>query len=181
MRLYIYLNKDIIKSIAAIMSDISFNIDIFEYSEKKGYTTNNNLIIRPELENGNKRCEDKNECYCRNRLDLSKENGNLCNYQVEKKYINIEDISNKKNNSFYYNILEKIPLDNRIKEIRGKITNLEETGFNIEANRFLMEDSIYNTVKELYENICDIVVIGYKINCLNEEHDVFKIIAVYIE
>ncbi len=36
MRLYIYLNKNVIKCIAANIKNISFDIDFFEYSEKRG-------------------------------------------------------------------------------------------------------------------------------------------------
>ena len=176
-----YLNKDMIKCIAARLSDVSFNIDFFEYSEKKGYSTNNNTVLRPEIENWNKNYQDKRECFGRNSVGISNENGNLCNFQIEKRYINIEDVSSIKNNQFYYDILEKLPLDNRIKEVKGKITSLSEISFNIQDNKFLIDDTLYGMLKELYENVCDIVVMGYKINCLNQEYDIFKIITIYIE
>ena len=48
MRMYIYLDKNIIKQLAPKMSDISFDIDFFEYSEKRGYTTNNNKYTYAE-------------------------------------------------------------------------------------------------------------------------------------
>ena len=34
MRMYIYIDKDIIKCLAPKISNISFDIDFFEYSEK---------------------------------------------------------------------------------------------------------------------------------------------------
>ena len=181
MRLYIYLNKDIIKCIAARLKDVSFNIDFFEYSEKKGYVTKDNFLIRPEIENWSKNNVERFECFGSNKLDAAKEKENICNFEVQRRYINIEDISSIKNNSFYYDILERIPFDTRIKEIKGKITELTNTSFNIENNKFLIDKDIYNSLVELYENACDIVIVGYKINCLNADYDVFKLITIYIE
>ncbi len=181
MRLYIYLNKEIIKCIAARMSDVSFDIDFFEYSEKRGYTTNGNTWIRPEIENEIKRRNDQKDCSTETKISVSEERGILCNLELQKRYINIEDVSSIKNNCFYYNILEKIPLDNRIKMASGIISKLTDNSFYIGQNKYLIDKDISSSLLELYENICEITVIGYKMNCLNSDIDIFKVISIYIE
>ena len=181
MRMYVYLDKEIIKCIAAKMEDISFDIDFFEYSEKRGYTTNNNTCIRPELE---KDCscdlKEKRESN-RKRLGLSEDMGVLCNVEVIKRYINIEDVSSIKNNNFYYNIVEKIQEDNRIKIITGRINKLDNKSFFIQNNKFIINEECKCRLADLYENACEISCLAYKINCLDSEIDVFKTIAVYID
>ncbi len=176
MRLYIYLNKELIKCLAAKISNIKFDIDFFEYSEKRGYTVNNNTSIRPEIEN-----KDKEGSHSRTRIGLSGEQGTLCNIEVFKRYINIEDISNIKNNNFYYSILENIPEDSRIKRKIGRIKELQEGYFKIGKDKFLIDSQSQDILKEEFDNECDITCIGYKINCLNSEFDIYKTIAVYIE
>ncbi len=181
MRMYVYLDKEIIKCIAAKLQDISFDIDFFEYSEKRGYTTNNNTSIRPEFEkNCSDDLKDKRESK-RKRVGFSEDMGVLCNVEVIKRYINIEDVSSIKNNNFYYNIVEKIPEDNRIKIISGKISKLDSTSFFIENSKFIINEECKIRLVELFENSCEISCLAYKINCLNSEYDVFKTIAVYID
>lgn len=181
MRLYIYLNRDIIKSVAPKITDISFDIDFFEYSEKRGYSTNCNTSVRPGFEKNEKCDHEKRESFDKSRIDISGEKGTLCNVQIEKRYINIEDVSDIKNNSFYYNIVEKLPIDNRIKKIEGRISELTQRSFNMGINKFLINEEIYKNLIEIFENGCDICVIGFKINCLNAQNDVFRTIAIYIE
>lgn len=181
MRLYIYLNFDIAKCMAARMSDVSFDIDFFEYSEKRGYTTNNNTFIRPEFENNQRHIADKVECYDKSRVDVSHEKGNLCNVEIQKRYINIEDVSSIKKNKLYYDIIDKLTFDNRVKKLNGKITELNEKYFKMDENKFLINKEIYDKLIDIYENSCDITTIGYKINCLNAENDIFRVISIYIE
>ena len=181
MRLYIYLNKEIIKCIAARMSDVSFEIDFFEHSEKRGYTTNGSTWIRPEVENEIRKRNEQRDCSTETKISVSEERGILCNLEFEKRYINIEDVSSIKNNCFYYNILEKIPLDNRIKMTSGIISKLTDNSFYIGKNKYLIDKDISQNLLELYENICEITVIGYKMNCLKSDIDIFKVIGIYIE
>ena len=181
MRLYIYLNKEVIKCIAASMKNISFDIDFFEYSEKRGYTTNGNTWIRPEIENEITRRDDKKDCSNETKICVSKEHGMLCNLEYEKRYINIEDVSSIKNNCFYYNILGSIPLDDRVKKTTGIISKLTEKNFFLGKNKYLINKDIYIDLYDIYENICEITVIGYKMNCQSSDIDIFKVISIYIE
>lgn len=181
MRMYIFLDKDIIKCLAPKISDISFDIDFFEYSEKRGYTTNNNASVRPEIEKEcRKECKEEH-LENKKRVCFSEDLGVLCNVEVVKRYINIEDVSSIKNNNFYYNIVEKIPMDDRIKLISGIIKNLNKDNFYIDNIKFVINDEVYNKLIELYNNYCEIQCLGYKINCLNSDYDVYKPIAIYIE
>lgn len=181
MRMYVYLDKNIIKKLAPRISDISFDIDFFEYSEKRGYTTNNNTSIRPDFEKEcRKDCKEENMCN-RKRVGISEDMGTLCNIEVIKRFINIEDVSSIKNNNFYYSIIEKIPEDNRIKIVKGIISNLTKSSFFIDNYKFVVNEEAYNELSELFDNICEVKCLGYKINCLNSDYDVFKAIAIYIE
>ena len=180
MRMYIYLDKNIIKQLAPKMSDISFDIDFFEYSEKRGYTTNNNKSIRPDFEKENIiDCKDEHVCG-RKRVGYCEDLGMLCNVEVVKRYINIEDVSEIKNNKFYYNIVESMQEDERIKRISGQIKELKENEFFISDVRFTISDEVYNCLKDLYKNNCEIECLGYRINCLKLNEKVFKPIAIYI-
>ncbi len=181
MRLYYYLNKEIIKRLAGYVPSLSFNIDFFEYSEKSGYTRNSSTSIRPEIGQDLKNECDKSEKWDRTRLNVSGDKGTICNFQVERRYINIEDVSSIKNNSFYYEILEKIPLDNRVKLNTGNIQEITDKYFILNDNKYLVDKDIISNIEELYENTCELNVIGYKINCMDLPNDVYKIIAIYIE
>lgn len=178
MRMYIYIDKDIIKCLAPKISNISFDIDFFEYSEKRGYSTNNTTCIRPDIEKEGK----KEGCgNYRKRLGVSEDLGVLCNTEIVKRYINIEDVSSIKNNNFYYNIVENIKTDKRIKNINGMISQINDGSFMIGDNKFLIASEGQERLIELYNNSCSVTCLGYKINCLNSTNDVFKTIAVFIE
>lgn len=178
MRMYIYIDKDIIKCLAPKIPNISFDIDFFEYSEKRGYTTNNTTCIRPDFEKEGKKegCENY-----RKRLGISEDLGVLCNTEIVKRYINIEDVSSVKNNNFYYNIIENIKPDKRIRSISGIISKIDNGCFMIEKDKFLIDIQGQEKLVELYNNSCSVTCIGYKINCLNSPNDVFKTIAIFIE
>lgn len=181
MRMYIYINRDLIKCVAPKIENVSFDIDFFEYSEKRGYTTNNNTNIRPEFEKDCRKDDKGENRGKKTRIGISEDFGVLCNVEVVKRYINIEDVSSIKNNNFYYCIAEKIKEDKRIKNIIGRISNLNKTNFYINNNKYIINDEAYNNLLEIFENQCEVNCLGYKINCLNAEYDVFKTIAIYIE
>ncbi len=172
------MDRDIIKCLAPKISNISFDIDFFEYSEKRGYTTNNTTCIRPDIEKESK----KDGCgNYRKRLGVSEDLGVLCNTEIVKRYINIEDVSSIKNNNFYYSIIEKIDTDERIKSIKGQISKLDGNVFYIDTNKFLIASEAQERLIEMYNNSCEVTCLGYKINCLNSKNDVFKTIAIFIE
>ena len=96
-----------------------------------------------------------------------------------KDYFN-SSTSMQKNNKFYYNIVESMQEDERIKRISGQIKELKENEFLISDVRFTISDEVYNCLKDLYKNNCEIECLGYRINCLKLNEKVFKPIAIYI-
>jgi len=179
--MYFYINKEFIKRIAARISDISFDIDFFEYSERRGYTTNDNTIVRPEFEKGTEKREEGTNCFNRNKVGVSGEKGVLRNLEIVKRYINIEDVSDIKNNKFYYNILENVSEDERLRKIVGIIEKIEDDEFIINGDKFIIDKKECTELEEIYANNCEVNVLGYKINCLNLDKNIFKVIAIYIE
>lgn len=181
MRWYLYINKSLIRCIAAELNNISLNIDVFEYSEKVSYTTNCNTNIRPGIENNFKYEQEKCEKIDRTRVDVSGEKGKLYNVQIEKRYINIEDISMIKNNGFYYKIIENLEEDKRVKNITGIVENIVDNTFYISNNKVIIDKEEKGTIDEIREYKCELNVLGYRINCIEEKEAIYKAIALYIE
>ena len=57
MRYYIYLDRELLKTLFSIIGGSDFNIDVFEFSVRNSYTINNNLSLDPSIERS-KDCED---------------------------------------------------------------------------------------------------------------------------
>lgn len=181
MRMYIYIDKDFLKSLAPQITNISFDIDFFEYSEKRGYTVNNNTNIKPNIENGKRiECKEENKTH-KNSIEISEDKGVLCNVEILKRYINIEDVAMIKNNNFYYKIVEAIEEDNRVKISKGIISELKDNSFVMDGNTYLIHKDISEQLEDIYNNGCEIYCLGYKINCLDAEVSTYKVISLYIE
>lgn len=176
MRLYVYIDKDMVKKLAANITNISFDIDFFEYSEKRGYTIRNDTSIRPDVD---KKMEEKDKCKLR--VGASHEQGTLSSIEIIRRYINIEDVSNIKNNSFYYAIIESIKEDERIKIKKGLIENIENDYIVVGEDKFILDSTVQNGLNKLFEYKCSLTLLGYKINDLRNKYDVLKTIAIYIE
>lgn len=209
MRYYIYLDKEFIRTLFSIISDANFNIDVFEFSVRNSYTINNNISLDPSVER-QRDCEDFSkrdykENYSnsqrdnigeRKRVGVSYDNGNSYNYQTERKYLNITDITDMKNMAFYHDIFEKIS-QNVSRDTNTRI--FREEGFmKINANRkfekssddfFMINDSfvwyenekLNGSINILQEMNCKVNVVGYKMNCIESEKNILKAIAIYIE
>lgn len=213
MRYYIYLDKEFLRSLFAIFNKAEFNIDVFEFSVRNSYTLNNNVSIDPSFERAKDsedfKKKDWKDNYTstardtnagRNRVGVSYDNGNSYNYQTERKYLNIADITDMKNMAFYHDILEKIKEnvyrdeDSRICCETGfvklnKIRESEESSddkFFMVNNSFVWYDStkLQGNINLIQEMSCKICVIGYKMNCKDEQllsNNILKAIAIYIE
>lgn len=209
MRYYIYLDKDFLRTLFSIISDANFNIDVFEFSVRNSYTINNNISLDPSVERS-KDCEDfskkdwKEDCSSsardnigeRKRVGVSYDNGNSYNYQTERKYLNITDITDMKNMAFYHDLFEKIKqntsrdANTRIFREEGfiKINNSRE--FETDRDKFFMindsfiwyeKEKLNGDINILQEMACKVNVVGYKMNCLESENNILKAIAIYIE
>lgn len=212
MRYYLYLDKDFLRSLFSIFDSANFNIDVFEFSVRNSYTINNNLSVDPSVEK-NKDMEDyskkdwkdnfsssaRDSKSSRKRVGVSYDNGNSYNYQTEKKYLNISDITDMKNMAFYHDLLEKIK-NNNCRDDESRI--IIEEGFIKTNNNRSMENDIDNffmindcfiwydktklqgEINLLKEMSCKIKVVGYKMNCMenrNNQNHILKAIAIYIE
>ena len=154
MRYYLYLDKDFLRSLFSIFDSANFNIDVFEFSVRNSYTINNNLSVDPSVEK-NKDMEDyskkdwkdnfsssaRDSKSSRKRVGVSYDNGNSYNYQTEKKYLNISDITDMKNMAFYHDLLEKIK-NNNCRDDESRI--IIEEGFIKTNNNRSMENDIDN-------------------------------------
>ena len=135
----------------------------------------------------------------RKRVGVYYDNGNSYNYQTEKKYLNISDITDMKNMAFYHDLLEKIK-NNNCRDDESRI--IIEEGFIKTNNNRSMENDIDNffmindcfiwydktklqgEINLLKEMSCKIKVVGYKMNCMenrNNQNHILKAIAIYIE
>lgn len=211
MRYYIYLDREFLRTLFSIFKDADFNIDVFEFSVRNSYTLNNNISLDPSMERGGD-CEDfskkdwnkdftssaRDSNSNRNRFGVSYDRGNSYNYQTERKYLNITDITDMKNMAFYHDLFEKLKSttdrsDNKrifkeegfIKLNRNKEFEENNNMFFMINNSFVWYDlsKLQGDIKILSEMRCRVNVVGYKMNCLddNESNDILKAIAIYIE
>lgn len=211
MRYYIYLDKEFLKTLFAIFKESDFNIDVFEFTVRNSYTLNNNISLDPSIEKG---CDsedhskkDWEEQFTssardnrskRGRVGISYDNGNSYNYQTERKYLNITDITDIKNMAFYHDLFEKIK-NNTSRDDNSRI--FKETGFiktnnnrdiKSDTDKFFMinesfiwydNSKLHGDINLLKEMSCKINVVGYKMNCIedNSKNNILKAIAMYIE
>lgn len=172
MRLFYYIDKELIKKLAADV-EIELNLDIYEYSEKEFYSRNCMYNMRPELENNSK------EKRCR--FGVGQECGNMCNYEIQRRHIIIEDLNQIYRNKMYYNAFDKIIENDKIEEIAGVITSVKNTNFELNNKCFLISSNVQNDILEAFDNEIEILAVGYKMRCKKENMDIYKTICVYIK
>lgn len=211
MRYYIYLDRDFLRNLFSVIDDSDFNIEVVEYSLRKSVTSNNALSVEPCIENGCG-CEDsdksdfeknnskfcKDEKFKKEKIGVSYDKSKICNVETQIKYINIDDVSDIKNTSFYHKLCESIrgkvsEANSRIIEERGYIKLYSgESRFEIEdsSNFFMLNNTfvwIDNTklqgdLKILSQMGCEVSVIGYMMNCKEGvSNKILKAIAIFIE
>lgn len=208
MRYYIYLDKLFLRSLFAVIDGLDFNIDVVEYAVKKSYTNNNGISIDPSFENG---------CSSDNFRDFEKTKSNLkknkfsnervrfgvdkdvtYNIQTERRYINISDITEMKNISFYHKLV--LDIENMKNDRKEDRLYIDEGDILMYENR---DDSKYseydgffrinNTcvwydrknmnmeINTLSLMACKVKVVGYKISCGEKNGNIIKAIAIFIE
>ena len=107
MRLYLYMNKEYLKLIAPKILNLSLDINYYEYSERRSCTSNDNIGVRPEIRFSEEKKSD-------GKVEIIKDNSQISNVEITKRYINIEDITQIKNNYLYFNIIENLIEDDNI-------------------------------------------------------------------
>ena len=209
MRYYIYLDKQFLRTLFSIYQNSDFDIEVIEYSVRKSFTSNNEVRVEPCIEN---MCDGEEICRCdtvkeesrssrnsnlnKERVGVLYDKGNAYNIQTERKYLNIEDISDMKNISFYHKLLGKI-IDSvrddksRIIEESGYIKICNNEIFENEKNNFFMINETFvwfdNTLLQgdislLSQMACKIKVLGYIMSCKESKNrKIVKAIAMYIE
>ena len=214
MRYYLYIDKPFLRTIGAILKDSSFSIEVVEYSVRKSVTCNNDVRLEPcveKIKDGENSCrEDKvkdeklsvnkgsrDSCMNKERIEITYDEGNSYSIQTERKYLNIEDITNMKNIHFYHDMLNKLDEyleedDSRIEKEEGyiKICNRKDEEFKDNKNFFMVNDSyvwfdsnlLQGDISLLNQMSCRVNVIGYRMNCKEARSDkIIKAIAIYLE
>ena len=115
MRYYIYLDKLFLRSLFAVIDGLDFNIDVVDYAVKKSYTNNNGISIDPSFENGcssdnfrdfeKTKSNQKKNKFSNERDRIGVDKDITYNIQTERRYINISDITEMKNISFYHKLI----------------------------------------------------------------------------
>lgn len=194
MRYYVYIDKDLIKGLVASYGTLDFNIDFIEYSVQKSFGSMNNLRAQPVKEKLKDGKEDEKN---RNQISIGVETSSNCNVVTEQRYINIQDISDIRNISFYHNLIEKlrdeIKNNNRsstkIIEHIGKVVKVRNDKDPLN-NVFIMNNDMIWYSKEnamldmdFFTDVCgEINVIGYDINSnVDRGTKMLKAIAIYVE
>lgn len=214
MRYYIYLDKCFVRSLFSVLGDSNFNIEVVEYSVRKSSTTNNQLSVDPCSENicnfdKGKTIENKKyrqRRYGSSKISKQSLNGNIgyansSTIETQRRYINIDDITDMKNNSFYHDLVEKLnkgyidnKKDNRIAietgfielyELNNEFLNNEGkiNGFFKVNNRCIWynKELLQGDINLLMQMACKVKVIGYIMSCLDKNEKIIKAIAIFIE
>lgn len=211
MRYYIYLDKDFLKSLYSCVGESKFDIGIVDYSLQKSYSVTNAVSTAPSIENrsGDEKFKDKpkesskisNNNSESKRIGISADKSDTYQTSTTTRYINIEDISQIRNNNFYHTLIDK--LQNDFKKEKNMcyeygriypcklINRFREDEIKDEKSKFFRINNSYVWVdsQKLETDItfiCNLVdkvhVIGFELN-----HDIFdnlnvlKAVAIYIE
>ena len=209
MRYYLYLDRYFLRTLFSVLSDLDINIEVIEYSIRKSSTVNNHVSASPynesasDSERGKSREEKSVQKRYRNAI-LSKkgirgdiESSNISTVETQKRYINIEDITEMKNTNFYHSLVEKICNNNYLLDTRiyidiGNIElnntdilncNKDSNGIFLLNGKYIWYDkSILKTDIEILAKMeCEVKVVGYVISSLKKEKKAIKAIAIYIE
>lgn len=175
MRLYLYLNKKYLQLLAPKIL-VGIDVDYYEYSERRSCTISSNVGVKPELMFKN---EEKNP---QKRVELLNDNGEVNNVEVTRRYINIDDMTIIKNNSLYFNIVENIVEDNRIKNVHGIITDiLDNNLFVIDNIKIIYDKEIFDLIHEMFEYKCDVNCLLFVLNEENEQFIFANLLTLYLE
>ncbi len=207
-----YIDKEFLKNLVAISGELDFDIQYVEYSVENSCSNRNDISVRPYAEklcDSNKEARNSNmkgrDRSCRN-SDCNKESigvfydkSKSCNTSIQRRYINIEDVSDMKNIRFYHNLLEGIRGNSRdantsICEEYGYINILENSRaadeFGNECKICQINDTyvwydetkVAGNIKFISNITSKVNFIGYK---LNEDESrgkrIAKAIAIFIE
>ncbi|MEG1705506.1 MAG: hypothetical protein RR290_02895 [Clostridia bacterium] len=211
MRYYIYLDKEFLKSLFASISETNFDIEIMEFSIQKGETVTKDINVTPSLDkncgNSNSKINDEktdNRSECRKQkssgMNFFAGETNTSNMIVERRYINVEDVSGIKNLAFYNKLVKRLEIlcDGKCnlciesgKICPCKLKNIYEGVSDRdypENNKFFYINNKYiwldnnNLVTDLLflsSITSEVKVLGFTINKINNI-EIVKAVAIYI-
>lgn len=211
MRYYIYLDKDFLKSLFASIAETNFDIEIMEFSIQKGETVTRDINFTPSVDKNSgfsksKKIDEKTECREENRkqknsgMNIFAGESNTSNTTVERRYINIEDVSGIKNLSFYNKLIikleglcndkSKLCLENgnicpcklkNMYDAENERAYSENNKFFYINNKYiwLEEDKLVTDLLFLSNITSEVKVVGFKINKINNI-EIVKAVAIYI-
>ncbi|MDD2376861.1 MAG: hypothetical protein PHD15_05530 [Clostridia bacterium] len=212
MRYYLYLDKEFLKSLFASVSEVDFDIEIMEFSVQKGETLTKDINIAPNAnqisgraswQKKDKDLDDKNESrkQVTSGVTLFVGEKNTYNTIVERRYINIEDVSGIKNLAFYDKLVKRLEemcnKEDCLCIENGKIcpcklknlyTDIDDTRYP-KNNQFFYINNKYiwidsnNLATDLFflsTITSEVKVIGFTINKI-DNIDIIKAIAIFIE
>lgn len=169
------MNKEYLRLIAPKVLNLSLDIDYFEYSERRSCTLNDNIGVKPEI----RFSEEKKS---NGRLEIVKDNSEISNVEITKRYINIEDITHIKNNYLYFKIIESIKEDDNIVITSGIIEKInEDSTFVINNYLVIYTKECENVIREVYKFKSEIKCYVFKLNCPQNSLLVSKLLSIFIE
>lgn len=169
------MNKEYLRLIAPKVLNLSLDIDYFEYSERRSCTLNDNIGVKPEI----RFSEEKKS---NGRLEIVKDNSEISNVEITKRYINIEDITHIKNNYLYFKIIESIKEDDNIVITCGIIEKInEDSTFVINNYLVIYNEECENIIREVYKFKYEIKCYVFKLNCPQNSLLVSKLLSIFIE
>lgn len=169
------MNKEYLRLIAPKVLNLSLDIDYFEYSERRSCTLNDNIGVKPEI----RFSEEKKS---NGRLEIVKDNSEISNVEITKRYINIEDITHIKNNYLYFKIIESIKEDDNIVITCGIIEKInEDSTFVINNYLVIYTKECENVIREVYKFKYEIKCYVFKLNCPQNSLLVSKLLSIFIE
>lgn len=175
MRLYLYMNKEYLRLIAPKILNLSLDINYYEYSERRSCSQNNNIGVKPEIRFNE---EKKND----GKIEIIKDNGEMSNVEITKRYINIEDVTQIKNNYLYFNIIENLVEDNNVIMICGVIENVnEDNTFSINNCIVIYPNECEDIIRELYKFNCEIKCFVFKLKCVKNPILISKLLTIFLE
>lgn len=211
MRYYIYLDRDFLKNLVSVLDEKDFDLEFVEYILQDTYSDSNAGYVRPCLENITEKDrqfeaekEDKFEikkkeiCISKDNVTMSFDKAHTTSKIVQRKYTNIEDITDIMNQEFYHNLLKKLGYSNNREKSRisfdyGYVEKIDNNArneydskqkiFKLNSNYIWYDETNLKSDINFVCNIFDKVnVISYNIN-ENEQRGakIAKAIAIFIE
>lgn len=172
MRYFYYIDYDSVLKLAADC-DINLDFEIYEYSEKRMYGCNCSSNYRPEIENT---CNNK-----KSRFSYNNDNGKICNYEIQKRHIIIDELNNINKKKVVYRAVDELLKNDRIEVIVGKIDKIENNLIYAKESCFIIDREAQNSVLEPLEYNIRVHLVGYKINCLYRKNELYKLLCVFIQ